>query len=132
MNDEKSWPGRLSHPYSYKELRQRARELRARPTPAESELWKYLSHRQRVGFKFRRQHVINRFIVDFYCAEAALVIELDGEIHRFTVEQDEIRQDYLEGLGLAVLRFRNEDVLERIEEVLAQIDERLTSGSPTG
>lgn len=74
-----------------------------------------------LGLKFRRQQVIDRFIVDFYCHEVKLVIEVDGEIHNYTQVEDAIRQEFLESLGLQVVRFKNEDVLFRIEGVLEEI-----------
>lgn len=131
MDEHKKWPGKLSHPHSYQQLREIARDLRSNQTPDERHLWKHLSQRQRLGFKFRRQHVIDRFIVDFYCAESALVIELDGGIHCLTEERDAARQEYLESLGLTVLRFTNEDVFKRLEHVLTQIDERLQAARQT-
>lgn len=99
MDEHKKWPGKLSHPYSYQQLREIARDLRGNQTPAEQHLWQYLSQRQRHGFKFRRQHIIDRYIVDFYCAELALVVELDGEVHRFTEERDAARQETWKGWG---------------------------------
>jgi very-short-patch-repair endonuclease len=65
--------------------------------------------------------VIDRFIVDFYCHEVKLVIEVDGEIHNYTQVEDAIREEFLESLGLRVVRFKNEDVLFRIEGVLEEI-----------
>jgi very-short-patch-repair endonuclease len=73
------------------------------------------------GVKFRRQHAIGPFIADFYCVSARLVIEVDGPNHTRQRAADEERQAYLEGLGLAVLRFSNEDVLGRMAAVLARI-----------
>jgi very-short-patch-repair endonuclease len=95
--------------------------MRRQPTPAEKLLWQKLRHKQILGFKFRRQQTIDRFIVDFYCNEAQLVVEVDGEIHDYTQAEDAIRQEFLESLGLQVVRFRNEDVLERMEGVLEDI-----------
>jgi very-short-patch-repair endonuclease len=95
--------------------------MRCEPTPAEKLLWEKLRHKQLLGFKFRRQQTIDRFIVDFYCNEAQLVVEVDGEIHDYTQEEDVIRQEFLESLGLQVVRFRNEDVLKRMEGVLQDI-----------
>jgi len=95
--------------------------MRREPTPAEKHLWKYLRNRQLLGFKFRRQHTIERFVVDFYCHEAQLVIEVDGEIHDYTPEEDRIRQAFLEFNGFRVIRFRNEEVLQRTQDVLARI-----------
>ena len=95
--------------------------MRCEPTPAEKLLWQKLRHKQILGFKFRRQQTIDRFIVDFYCNEARLVVEVDGKIHDYTQEEDAIRQEFLESLGLQVVRFRNEDVLERMDGVLQDI-----------
>ncbi|MBE9198585.1 endonuclease domain-containing protein [Nodularia sp. LEGE 06071] len=95
--------------------------MRRELTPAEKQLWQKLRNQQVLGFKFRRQHAIDRFIVDFYCGEVQLVVEVDGEIHDYTPEKDAIRQEFLQSLGLRVVRFKNEDVLQSIEEVLAEI-----------
>src|SRR5262245_18256186 len=73
------------------------------------------------GVKFRRQHGIDKFIVDFYCHEARLIIEVDGFIHEYSVEEDAIRQEYLEGLGFRVIRFTNDDVLNTLENVIGRI-----------
>jgi very-short-patch-repair endonuclease len=75
------------------------------------------------GVKFRRQHAIGPFIADFDCVSARLVIEVDGRVHSHQRGADKERQAYLEGLGLSVLRFTNEDVLERMSQVLARIAE---------
>ena len=105
-------------------LKPLARQMRHEPTPAESKLWRHLRGRQLHGLKFRRQHVIDRFIVDFYCAEACLVIEVDGVIHEYTAEEDAIRQTFLEEVvGLRVLRFTNGEVLLQTEAVLERIGE---------
>ncbi|MEH2461510.1 endonuclease domain-containing protein [Nostoc sp.] len=105
----------------WKKLKPLARQMRCEPTPAEKLLWQKLRDKQLLGFKFRRQQTIDRFIVDFYCNEARLVVEVDGEIHDYTQQEDAIRQEFLESLGLQVMRFRNEDVLERMEGVLQDI-----------
>src|ERR1700682_1407659 len=81
------------------------RGMRKKPTPTEDALWQRLRNRQLAGAKFRRQHPVDHFIVDFYCAEAALAVELDGAIHEHTREGDALRQAYLESLGLRFLRF---------------------------
>src|SRR5215212_8884103 len=88
-----------------------AREMRQPQTPAEAILWHILRN-QKVGFKFRRQHPIYRFIIDFYCAKAKLLIEIDGESHleRKQVEYDQARTEYLKELGYQVIRFTNDDV----------------------
>jgi very-short-patch-repair endonuclease len=97
-----------------------ARSMRHTPTPAENTLWQRLRNRQVAGLKFRRQHSIDRFIVDFYCAEACLVIEIDGPAHA-EPNADADRQHTLESLGLRVLRFSNDDVLSDPDAVLARI-----------
>ncbi|WP_313885059.1 endonuclease domain-containing protein [Scytonema hofmannii] len=110
-----------SQPELWEKLKPLARQMRCEPTPAEKLLWQKLRQKQLLGFKFRRQHAIDRFIVDFSCAEARLVVEVDGGIHDYTQKEDAIRQEFLESLGLRVVRFRNEDVLEGIEGVLEGI-----------
>ncbi|MDP2937037.1 MAG: endonuclease domain-containing protein [Dehalococcoidia bacterium] len=104
-----------------------ARQMRQEPTEAEDLLWQSLRNRQLLGFRFRRQHSIERFIVDLYCAQAGLVVEVDGHIHQYQGEEDATRQAYLESQGLCVLRFTNEAVLNNIGDVLNQIVGALTS-----
>ncbi|MEA5463320.1 endonuclease domain-containing protein [Leptothoe sp. PORK10 BA2] len=106
-------------------LLQRARELRQQQTPAEVILWECLRARQFYGYKFRRQHNIGRFIADFYCIEAQLVIEVDGPIHDSQREKDAARDTWMESVGLRVLRVTNLQVQEDLEEVLVMILERL-------
>lgn len=103
---------------------QHAREMRHPQTPAEATLWRYLRNRN-LGFKFRRQHPIVRFIIDFYCAELKLCIEIDGDTH---VEEDQQEYDgakteYLEMLGRTIIRFTNEDVRYNIQAVVQVIRE---------
>src|SRR5512140_2690828 len=100
----------------------RAREMRHPQTRAETTLWHALRNRQN-GFKFRRQHPIERFIIDFYCAEAKLLIEIDGESHLepSQAEYDEMRTKYLEHLGYQVIRFTNNDVRYNIDAVACEI-----------
>ncbi|MFN8528475.1 MAG: primosomal protein N' [Anaerolineae bacterium] len=105
----------------YEKLKPIRRELRLVPTPAEGRLWKSIRGNQLEGFTFRRQHIIERFVVDFYCRDARLVIEVDGGIHQYTQEEDAIRQEFLENLGLRVIRFSNENVLEQTQSVLDRI-----------
>jgi very-short-patch-repair endonuclease len=98
-----------------------ARRLRLNLTPAEQKLWQALSKRQLNGIKFRCQHPIGPFIVDFYCPEYRLVIELDGSIHDQQIEQDTARTAQLNQFGYHVIRFRNETVLTNLKHVLHQI-----------
>jgi very-short-patch-repair endonuclease len=103
------------------------RDLRNSLTAAEAVLWKSLQRRQLLGKKFRRQSSLGRYIVDFYCAECRLVIELDGARHfSMTIDEYETeRTKYLEGLGLRVIRFENRELFEDIEAVLDTIRENL-------
>ncbi len=105
----------------WEKLKPIAHEMRSKPTEAEKELWKYLRKHQLHGLSFRRQHCIGQFIVDFYCARAKLVIEVDGSIHQYQPEEDAVRQVYLESHNLRVLRFANDTVLDNMNEVLKQI-----------
>lgn len=98
-----------------------AREMRKEPTPAELRLWRALRDRQVAGMKFRRQHAVGRFVLDFYCAEARLCIEVDGEIHEAQTERDEERTARLATAGIGVLRFRNDEVLTDLASVLPRI-----------
>jgi very-short-patch-repair endonuclease len=88
--------------------------LRKSLTPAEATLWNALKNKQLAGRKFRRQHSIDNFIVDFYCAEEKLVIELDGQIHfnDLASQNDAKRDEHLSGLGMTVLRFENRQVFD--------------------
>ena len=103
-------------------IRRFARELRQPQTPTEATLWRYLRNRN-IKFKFRRQHPIDFFIIDFYCAEAKLLIEIDGESHLANeqMEYDQARTEHLEGLGYKVIRFTNNDVRYNINEVVSEI-----------
>ncbi|OQD43954.1 cytosine methyltransferase [Croceivirga radicis] len=100
------------------------RELRQNLTPAEAQLWKYIQKKQLAGRKFRRQHQIENYIVDFYCAKEKIIIELDGEIHFNTVnrEQDYLRDKHLMKLGYKVLRFENKQVFEDLKQILNEIE----------
>jgi len=96
--------------------------LRNPQTPAEATLWRHLRNRN-TGYKFRRQHPIDRFIIDFYCAKAKLCIEIDGSSH-FEKEQEEYdkaRIELLEELGYKVIRFTNNDVRYSVHAVVEEI-----------
>ncbi len=122
----------LATPAMWDLLKPLARQMRAAPTLAERLLWEHLRDRQVGGLKFRRQHGIERFIVDFYCAEMRLVIEVDGPIHEYTQEEDAVRQQFLESQGLRVLRFTNDEVLNDLPSVLARIEPHPKSLSVDG
>lgn len=107
------------------ELKKYRRNLRNNLTPAEALLWKALKNKQLKGRKFRRQHSIGNFIVDFYCPFEKLAIELDGQFH-FTPdgeEKDRIKTEYLNRQGIRVLRFENKVVWELPSAVLERIVE---------
>ena len=100
-------------------------ELRDNPTPAEIALWKMIQKKQVEGFKFRQQHKIGPYIVDFYCHSANLAIEVDGPIHQMRQEYDTNRTAWLNSIGLKVIRFSNEEVLYHAEQVRTRILEEL-------
>ncbi len=104
-------------------MKRRRRFLRSRPTRAEAALWHHLKARAICGAKFRRQASIGNYGVDFYCASARLAIEVDGEIHLANDQSahDDVRAAFLESLGIQVLRFGNDDVLERPDFVIERI-----------
>jgi very-short-patch-repair endonuclease len=107
-----------------------AREMRHQSAPAENILWQCLRGRQLNGFKFRRQHAIGGYILDFFCAECGLVIELDGDSHSDRVTHDEVRTQILEGRGLKVIRFENPEVFDHLDGVLERILEECERASP--
>ncbi|MBT3605014.1 MAG: endonuclease domain-containing protein [Candidatus Latescibacteria bacterium] len=102
-------------------VRQRARELRKNLTPSEKVLWQSLRGRKCNGWKFRRQHPIGRFIVDFYCAEIRLIVEVDGGVHLERELYDAERTELLEKQGYRVIRFSNEEVFQNLDRVLMRI-----------
>jgi very-short-patch-repair endonuclease len=95
-----------------------ARRLRTTPTDAELRLWSRLRRKRLDGHRFRRQHPIGRYVVDFFCAEAKLIIEVDGGQH---ADESNARANWLEGRGYRMLRFWNNEVLGNTEGVLAEI-----------
>ncbi len=103
---------------------ERAKMLRENPTKAEKALWDILRKKQMLGLRFKQQHPINIFIVDFYCHAIKLVIEVDGEIHKTeeNKEYDQARTDKLENYGIKVIRFDNHQVLKQIENVKNEIE----------
>ncbi len=109
-------------PELWEKLKPIAHEKRHEPTAAEKALWQRLRMHRLYGLSFRRQFCLGQFIVDFYCSKAKLVIEVDGEIHQYQVEEDKVRQEYLESLGLKVLRFQNNSIFSAIEEVMEKIE----------
>ena len=102
---------------------QKAEELRKRMTKAELVLWEELRGKRFMGLKFRRQHPIGRFIVDFYCHKHKLIIELDGSIHDLpeVAENDKNREEEIRDLGLNIIRFTNNQVIEKTPIVLNEL-----------
>ena len=107
-------------------IRKFARELRQQKTPAEATLWRHLRNKN-LEYKFRRQHPIESFIIDFYCAKAKLLIEIDGETHfqKAQIEYDQARTEHLERLGYKVIRFTNDDIRYNLNIVISKIIEEV-------
>lgn len=103
------------------EAKRHSRELRLGMSEAERRLWQHLRGRQMGGYKSRRQHSIGRYLLDFVCLEAGLVIEVDGGQHVERFDYDQMRTRWLERRGLRVLWFWNHEVLSNIEDVKAVI-----------
>jgi very-short-patch-repair endonuclease len=118
-------------PKASRELIARARQLRREATAAESLLWELLRDRRLLGRKFRRQHPIGQFIADFFCDDARLIIEIDGAVHREPTQQerDRLREEILREHGFAILRFTNDQILDRTEQVLREIAAFVTAHS---
>lgn len=113
----------MADPMNYKLLKDFAKKHRFNPTKAEEILWDILKSKQLEGFKFRRQHIIGNYIADFVCLDRSLVIEIDGLIHQLpeNKEADEIRTKWLIEKGFKVIRFINEEVVNKTEDVLRTI-----------
>tara|TARA_R110002049_G_scaffold193915_3_gene362780 strand:+ start:1393 stop:1752 length:360 start_codon:yes stop_codon:yes gene_type:complete len=109
--------------HTLKYLKEKRSGLRQSLTPAEAFLWKQLKSRQFEGRRFNRQHSIKNYIVDFYCAQERLIIELDGEFHNNELAQERgsERTKVLEALGYTVIRFENKMVFENLASVFMEI-----------
>ena len=117
------------HSYNPK-LTARARDLRKNSTLSEVLLWENLKGRQLSGYKFRRQTTILKYIVDFYCKELQLAIEIDGLSHDYKIEYDAIRQQNLENAGITMLRFNDLEIKKDIQNVLQRIGEWIIANPP--
>jgi very-short-patch-repair endonuclease len=111
------------------DLIEKARWLRKHSTTGEIRLWNAVKNRQILGYKFRRQHPIHRFIVDFYCRELKLAIEIDGRSHDFKIEADKERQLIIEQFGVSFLRFSESDVKRNTGAVVLEIEKWIESQS---
>ena len=105
--------------------RERRRELRRQATKPERLMWAALRNHRLGGLKFRRQHPIGIYIVDFFCAEKQTVVEIDGDYHDYVQEDDLERQRYLEARGLTIIRFSNDEVLQHYEAVVEGLARQL-------
>jgi len=114
MRNRKSY---LSLPYN-PELRERAKELRKAGNLCEVLLWKKLSKKKFNGYDFDRQKIIGNYIVDFFCVDCNVVIEIDGNSHDDKIEYDNERDKYLEGLGLTVIHILAKDILNNLNDVM--------------
>jgi 3'-phosphoadenosine 5'-phosphosulfate (PAPS) 3'-phosphatase len=114
-------------PRTYGQLKQWARGMRKEPTEAEATLWRMLRH-DNLGVRFRRQHVLGEYILDFACLKKRLVIEVDGGIHQEQKEEDALREQAIKDHGFGIIRFTNEEVLEDeaqvFERIKAAVDSR--------
>ena len=99
--------------------------MRKEPTKAEKIVWELLHNRKFCGYKFRRQHVVKGFILDFYCHELRLGIEVDGPIHLKRQEYDRLRQDIIESEGISILRITNNELKERKRSIIDKLTKLL-------
>ncbi|MDO9288508.1 MAG: endonuclease domain-containing protein [Thermodesulfovibrionales bacterium] len=113
-------------------LKEAARRLRNNSTKAEIKLWTYLKGKQHIGYDFHRQKPIDNYIADFFCNKLMLAVELDGYTHSFeeVADRDEIKEQRLNEIGIRVLRFKDEDVMNNIEGVIAEIKEWIKAHTP--
>ncbi len=103
-------------------LKDLARELRNSSTLSEVLLWQHLKGKKILGYDFDRQKPIDNFIVDFFCSELMLAIEIDGETHNYKISRDKERQKKIEGIGVRFLRFTDDEIKQNLEGVLAVIE----------
>ncbi|KAF0135324.1 MAG: DNA methylase [Candidatus Saganbacteria bacterium] len=102
-----------------------ARTLRKEQTKAEKIVWELLRKRKFMDLKFRRQHVIEGFILDFYCHELKLAVEIDGGIHERRKDYDEVRQEIIESEGIQIIRFTNNEIINNKRDVLNKIEKSI-------
>jgi very-short-patch-repair endonuclease len=114
-------PRRKIIPYN-PSLKEKARELRNNSTRSEILLWEFLKHKKMSGYDFHRQKPLDEYIVDFFCNELLLAIEIDGESHFGKEEYDEARQKKLENMGIRFLRFEDTEIIYNLDEVLKKIE----------
>jgi very-short-patch-repair endonuclease len=110
---------------SKKKLIELARQMRREPTRSEAMLWGVLRNRNLKGVKFRRQQVIDRFILDYFAPSLKLVIEIDGAVHNGREDWDAAREDFLRDCGLNVVRFSASDVENNLDWVLKKLEDTI-------
>jgi very-short-patch-repair endonuclease len=110
-------------------LKNKAKELRNNSTVTEIKLWKFLKGRQMCGYDFHRQIPLDQYIVDFFCSELMLAIEIDGISHEGREKYDKQRQEILERRGINFLRFEDDDVFYNIEKVITKIEKWIINDS---
>ena len=102
-----------------------ARQLRKEQTKAEKIVWELIRNRKFRGLKFRRQHVMEGFVLDFYCPEIKFGIEVDGGIHIKRKDYDDIRQEVIESEGITIIRITNKELLERKRSILDKLNDTI-------
>ncbi|MCJ7481913.1 MAG: endonuclease domain-containing protein [Thermodesulfovibrionales bacterium] len=113
----------LNKIYYNPKLKELSRQLRNNSTKAEIRLWTYLKSKQLMSYDFHRQKPIDNYIVDFFCSKLMLAIELDGYTHSFEeiYEKDKLKEERLHALGITVLRFADDDVMNDMETILRSL-----------
>lgn len=113
--------------YNKKTETEKRRLLRKQQTFAEKIFWMHLRNRQVLGYKFRRQYSVDHYVIDFYCPELKLAIELDGSVHDIPdqKEYDEARQNYLEKFGIKFIRIKNEEFLSNPNKTISRIEKEI-------
>ncbi|MBN2159784.1 MAG: endonuclease domain-containing protein [Spirochaetes bacterium] len=102
-----------------------ARTMRLNMTATEKILWNELKEKKFHGYRFRCQHPVYRYVLDFYCHAAALAIEIDGDIHKSRQDYDEFRDEFLKQCGITTIRFTNDEIIHDIKDVLEKIRQSL-------
>ncbi len=117
----------MTEHYNKKTYTERRRFLRSRLSKAEAVMWMYLSRKQVLGYKFRRQYGVDQYVIDFYCPELKLAIEIDGEshIHQGAEEYDYFREEHIKTYGIRFLRFTNDEVLKGLQGVIEKIENEI-------
>ena len=125
--ENNSW--KTANPVLYNLLKEKAKEMRNKPTEAEKMLWNVLSNKGIENYKFRRQHIIGEYIVDFVCLEKRFVIEVDGSVHNELeqIEHDKHRTEWLESIGFKIIRFTNNQVLSDLFNTIENIRKELNA-----